>query len=232
MKPPATDPGNATKGRSTPLLESLDADLSRLEDSSSHLRALWLKARKQVEQRDGDLQQAIRRLQDSVQTQGQRIGEGTQERTSASATYRELVARVREIVQVAVPPQSTVLVVSKGDEQLIDLEGREGWHFPRDDRGVYAGYHPAESADAIRGLERACEQGARYLVLPRTGFWWLDYYRELRGYLDARSRRVWADRSCLIYQFDRTSPHEDHKHPERRSGGHNLIARAAHWRWA
>ena len=51
----------------------------------------------------------------------------------------ELAGHVRELVAAAVSPGSTVLVVSKGDGELLKLPDRVGWHFPQDERGVYAG---------------------------------------------------------------------------------------------
>jgi hypothetical protein len=38
--------------------------------------------------------------------------------------------RIREAVRESVPADETVLVMSKGDADLVDLYGREAWHFP------------------------------------------------------------------------------------------------------
>jgi glycosyltransferase involved in cell wall biosynthesis len=50
-------------------------------------------------------------------------------------TYRQLVCRIREVVRTTLPPDARVLVVSKGDDDLLKLDGREGWHFPRVEGG-------------------------------------------------------------------------------------------------
>ncbi len=63
--------------------------------------------------------------------------------------YRRLVEQVREAVARTVPVGASVLVVSRGDRELVDLEGRDGRHFPQDPAGGYLGHHPRDSADAI-----------------------------------------------------------------------------------
>jgi glycosyltransferase involved in cell wall biosynthesis len=113
----------------------------------------------------------------------------------------ELATMVGEAVARCTPAGATVLVVSKGDEDLLRLAGRSAWHFPRDPKGVYAGYHPLDSQAAISHLEELRAAGASYLVLPEPAFWWLRYYVGLRYHLDARYRRVWSDESCMIYRL-------------------------------
>jgi hypothetical protein len=107
--------------------------------------------------------------------------------------------RVRDLVQQFLPEGSTVLVASRGDEALVSIEGRHGWHFPRDEHGVWPGYYPADGAEAIEHLEDLRARGAQYLVLPETAFWWLDHYGELAQFLDRRCDRVLSDESCVIY---------------------------------
>ncbi len=104
--------------------------------------------------------------------------------------YAAMRQGLRDAVAEHVPPGATVLVVSRGDEALLALDGRCGWHFPQTDGGVYAGHHPADSADAIAQLEAMRRRGGEFLAIPETGRWWLDHYAGLRGHLDARYRRV------------------------------------------
>src|SRR5205085_9420201 len=78
-------------------------------------------------------------------------------------TYDVLVERVRDLVARAVPDGSTALVCNRGDDTLLELGDREGWHFPRDDEGEYAGYYPSDSAEAIEQVERQRSLGAEYL---------------------------------------------------------------------
>jgi hypothetical protein len=116
--------------------------------------------------------------------------------------YSELVEEVRAGIRAHVPSGAVVLVASKGDEDLVRLEGYRGWHFPRDEWGSYAGHHPASSVEAIGHLRHLYEQGARYLVFPATAAWWLDHYRELADMLASSHRLVVAQEGvCRIYEL-------------------------------
>ena len=112
----------------------------------------------------------------------------------ATRTYGELVCRIRDLVRETVPAGSTVLVVSKGDDDLLDLGERHAGHFPQLPGGVYAGYYPADAAEAVAQLEAL---GADYLVVPSTSLWWLDHYDDLRSHLKGRCVR--ADTACSIF---------------------------------
>lgn len=113
--------------------------------------------------------------------------------------------RVRRSVS-ALPKASTVLVVSKGDEDLISLPERQGWHFPRTDTGDYAGYHPADSDEAIRHLRALRRKGADYLLIPEPSMWWLDYYEGFREHLN-RYAVVHRDDACLIFSLRARNHH-------------------------
>lgn len=104
----------------------------------------------------------------------------------------------REIVS-AVPEHATVLVVSRGDEELIDLPGREARHFPGDASGRWAGHHPSDGGEAIELLERARADGAEFLAFPAASAWWLDHYVELRRHLDTRYRIVPLQGAAVVY---------------------------------
>ena len=68
--------------------------------------------------------------------------------------YLDLKERIRPVLEATVPPGAIMLVVSRGDDSLVELPEREGWHFPREADGAYAGRHPVDSDEAITGLER------------------------------------------------------------------------------
>jgi glycosyltransferase involved in cell wall biosynthesis len=117
-------------------------------------------------------------------------------------SYRRLVGRIQETVHTTLPPDATVVVVSKGDEELLKLgEGRRGWHFPQNEEEIYAGYYPADSAQAIAHLEELRYKGAQFLLFPGTAFWWLEKYEEFGHHLEGRYRRVWEDETCIIYEL-------------------------------
>jgi hypothetical protein len=110
------------------------------------------------------------------------------------------VARLHGMVRAGVPEGATVAVVSRGDDKLIRLPGRTGWHFPRTEEGVYAGHHPADSQEAVRHLEEVRRRGAEFLLIPCTAFWWLEHYDGLRRHLEDRARLVaFHEDICLLF---------------------------------
>jgi hypothetical protein len=114
--------------------------------------------------------------------------------------YKDLVRRIRSVVE-SLPERSTVAVVSKGDDELLALNGHRGWHFPQDEEGAYAGHHPRNSEVAIAHLEAVRVKGAQFLLVPSTAYWWLDHYGGFREHLDANYRRIWFDDGCVIYEL-------------------------------
>ncbi|MGH9335515.1 MAG: hypothetical protein ACRD21_17395 [Vicinamibacteria bacterium] len=122
------------------------------------------------------------------------------------AEYQRVIAGVREAVAGAVPPGSIVLVVSRGDEELVRFPNHRGWHFPRAADGKYGGYHPQSGQDAISHLEELRSAGAAFLVLPRTAFWWFDYYAEFAEYLQRNARPFVEDpETCLVFALEGAS---------------------------
>jgi len=122
------------------------------------------------------------------------------DRQTPQRLYKNIVPRIQEIVRAALPPEATVIVVSKGDEELLKLDGRRAWHFPQRDDGVYAGYYPASSAEAISHLEMLRSKGADYLLFPSAALWWLDHYVEFKQYLESRYREiVRQEDACLVF---------------------------------
>ena len=80
---------------------------------------------------------------------------------------------------------------------------RRGWHFPRADDGSWAGHHPADSEEAIAQLELLRESGGDYLIVPHTGFWWLEHYEGFRQHLETRYSLVAQDdEACLIFALN------------------------------
>jgi glycosyltransferase involved in cell wall biosynthesis len=120
--------------------------------------------------------------------------------------YQKLVARVREVTAAALPDDATVMVVSNGDDDLLKLGDRKAWHFPQSEDGRYAGYHPANSADAIAQLEKLREKGGDYLIFPGTSSWWLDYYKEFKAHLEKSYALLCADEACSIFSLRASEP--------------------------
>ena len=115
--------------------------------------------------------------------------------------YQALVTRIRDLVCEAVPPQTTLAVISKGDADLVRFEGRRAWHFPQGADETYAGHYPADSAACIAELERQRAQGASVLVIPATASWWLDHYGDFRGYLESRYRAMLVTDDCRLFDL-------------------------------
>jgi GT2 family glycosyltransferase len=119
-----------------------------------------------------------------------------------SDRYTQLVRQVRDRVADATPSNATILVVSRGDEELLRLDGRRTWHFPRAQEGTYAGHYPADSDEAIARLEEQRGAGAEYIVFPAIGAWWLDHYEGLRRHLDGHYKRVLSDsETCILFDL-------------------------------
>jgi glycosyltransferase involved in cell wall biosynthesis len=113
--------------------------------------------------------------------------------------------RLRRLVRETVPADAHVLVVSRGDDELLKLETRTAWHFPRLPDGRYAGHHPASSEAAIAHIDELRAQGADYVVFPATAEWWLEHYAGLRKYLDVYGKRVAARADAgIIYSLQAT----------------------------
>jgi len=121
--------------------------------------------------------------------------------------YQHLVQKIREVAHAVLPPGATVAVVSKGDDELRDLlqlDGRTAWHFPQTEDGEYAGYNPADSAEAVAHLEAVREKGAEFLIFPETARWWLEHYAEFEQHLKGRYRAVLdLEDTCLIFGLGR-----------------------------
>ncbi|HKF82949.1 MAG TPA: hypothetical protein VKB23_08325 [Solirubrobacterales bacterium] len=118
--------------------------------------------------------------------------------------YEELCRHVGAVLRDATPEAAVVAVVSKGDPRLVEIEGREGRHFPSDAEGKYAGYYPRTSEEAISMIEAARRAGVEYLCLPASALWWLDHYQALAAWLGARCRVVAEDpETCVVYDLVR-----------------------------
>lgn len=145
------------------------------------------------------LEEEVRRLQQRLEqaSGGERAGGFTATRRLG---YRRQVELIREEVARSVPPGASVLVVSRGDRALVDLDGCEASHFPQDPSGGYLGHHPRDSADAVARLEALRAAGAEYLVLPASASWWLDHYDGFAQYLNGRCRAT-ALEACSIFSL-------------------------------
>ena len=119
----------------------------------------------------------------------------------AKPDYQELVVRLREAVIAHTPADATVLVVSKGDDTLLEIAGRRVAHFPQAADGGYAGHYPADDAAAIIAIEELRRAGATCLVIPEPSSWWLEHYAALRAHLASHAECVEIPATCRIFHF-------------------------------
>jgi len=120
-----------------------------------------------------------------------------------SAHYRQLIQKIRDVARTTLPADAKVIVISKGDEELLKLHGRRAWHFPQTEDGVYAGFYPADSDAAIDQLEALKARGADFLLVPETGKWWLEHYEGFRKHLERHYREVLSkEAACLIFALN------------------------------
>lgn len=124
-------------------------------------------------------------------------------------SYAQMIRDIRWVVHARLPQAATVIVVSKGDDRLLQLGTCRGLHFPQNAEGVYAGYHPADSREAIAHLEDLRRAGGQFLLFPSTAFWWLGYYRDFQKHLETKYSCICSERSCLIFQLTPTADGPD-----------------------
>ena len=117
--------------------------------------------------------------------------------------YERALAGFKDAVDSVVPSGKTVAVVSRGDDELLELDGRQGHHFPAAQGGSYAGSYPADSASAIRLVEKTRVKGAHFLAFPEPALWWLEHYDGMCAHLEGHYRRMHRTEGCVI--FDLTS---------------------------
>lgn len=128
--------------------------------------------------------------------------------------YRRLVAAIGEAARRAVPAGAKVLVISRGDPDLLEIEGMDARHFPQDTDGSYAGYYPAGSAEAIDHLRALQKGGAGYLVIPGPALWWLEHYAGFAEYLAVVGEEVFRETElCVILRLRRPLPDDGPENP-------------------
>ena len=116
--------------------------------------------------------------------------------------YDQLRQRIRELIGAKLPAGANVVVINKGDEELLKFSGRNGWHFPQSASGLYANLYPADSAEAVAQLESLRSKGANFLVIPQPAFWWLDHYADFKTHLEKNFPLAVRDEAtCLIFNL-------------------------------
>jgi hypothetical protein len=134
------------------------------------------------------------------------LGGLSPEEIARRGDYLAVVNRVRRTVRERLPKEARVLVIGRGDEDLVQLSGRRAAHFPQDAAGDFAGEYPGTGGEAVDQLRDLVGQGWDHLVIPSTSFWWLDSYPEFRIHLLREWHAVHRDENCLIFVHDPGRP--------------------------
>ena len=180
-------------------------ELDQLRGELDERRAHLAKAEQALAERDEQIAQLSARIQvlEAQVSAASETGDRLQQALTAeqearlarqdskAAAYRDLLQGIAAAVEEVIPAGATVLVVSKGDDRLLELNDRRALHFPQTPNGTYLGHHPADSQAATEHIEALRAKGAQYLVLPATSLWWLDHYTEFTSHLETIHQRVW-----------------------------------------
>ncbi|MDQ3090159.1 MAG: glycosyltransferase [Actinomycetota bacterium] len=132
---------------------------------------------------DGELRSALERLEHYKRDNAKQAGRIRALEEAARPPEDEQVAGFRALVDAHLPAGATALVVTKGDQSLLEVGHRQAWHFPRRPDGRWLGHHPRSDEEAIRMLEELRGAGAEYLCLPPKEQWWLGHYDGWRKYM-------------------------------------------------
>jgi GT2 family glycosyltransferase len=170
----------------SPLLASIE----RGDGHEAELEPLLRRYGRRVE----DLQRELTRLSAELAARGAEV-------EPARIDYEDEVAAVREQVERSVPAGASVLLVSRGDSEMLRLGDREASHFPAGPDGRYLGHHPSDDQEAIELLEAARRAGADHLVVPATESWWLRHYVGFAAHLAEHSRAE-VHEPCTIYRLE------------------------------
>src|SRR5262249_44305580 len=147
----------------------LIAELQDLAGREQRLRSVLLAGDQSRRHKEDELHRAITEFKETLATIQKDVAElrsypGAVGRAlSKQLAYHRRVEHVREVVNLKLPLAVRVLVISRGDDDLLDLNGRQATHFLQDPRGGYAGHHPADSAEAIGAMEAQRAIGALFL---------------------------------------------------------------------
>ena len=133
-----------------------------------------------------------------MEVQSSQLG-GIRDKLPNAEPGQTLVERIRELVPFVLPPVARIAVITDGKNGLLHLQGRATWPLPKDKDGIYTGPYPENDGEAIAQVERARSEGAQFLLIPRTAFWWLDYYEGFRRHLAGSYRVAFRDeQTCMI----------------------------------
>jgi glycosyltransferase involved in cell wall biosynthesis len=206
-------------------LEKLSARFQLVSGREQELRAMLLDAHEQLLRRDEAIQAALARDIDAVQANGAYAGPTIQgpiaasfvedpdapaqtvppehprslPKETADQEYRGILHALRSLVRDHVPAEATLAVLSDGDVDMLGLEGRRAWHFPRNESGEFYDDFPDDAAATIHHLEELRESGADFFVVPLSGEWFVDRHPEFRLHLESQYAVAARNQGGAVY---------------------------------
>lgn len=131
-----------------------------------------------------------------------RIGQQTKAGEKSQVSETPLSARICTYLEALLPPKAHVAIVTKGDPELLATNRINAVHFPMQEDGLWAGYHPVDSAACIAHLDELRAAGVRWFVVPRPFFWWIDNYADFFAQLATEHRLVARQNQlCVVYEL-------------------------------
>jgi glycosyltransferase involved in cell wall biosynthesis len=110
-----------------------------------------------------------------------------------------VLARAKYHIERLVPVGETLILIDDEKADIAMLRGRSIRPFLEKD-GQYWG-PPEDSEAAVREVERMRAEGAKFVILAWTSFWWLETYPAFFGYLRDAYRLAYEDRSFLAFDL-------------------------------
>lgn len=132
------------------------------------------------------------------------IDPAVHELRSGAPSPEQLQARriqfARRDIERIVPAGGRLILVDQDELGLgVMREGRQSIPFMERD-GEYWG-PPGDDAEAIAEVERLLDSGARFIVFAWPAFWWLEFYRGFRDYLEARYAQLIDNDRLVVFDL-------------------------------
>jgi SAM-dependent methyltransferase len=120
-----------------------------------------------------------------------------------SGSRAELLRSIQEAVRFALPYWASVVVINRGDPDVLGVLDRERHgrsEFPQGDHRP--GDAPRDAGRLIDELERLRDEGWDYILVPATAFEWLDERPEFGQYLETEYRSVLDEPACVLFRLE------------------------------
>jgi glycosyltransferase involved in cell wall biosynthesis len=114
-------------------------------------------------------------------------------------TWNERLAIVQQEVSGSIPAGERIIVADENSWDYALFSGYDVVPYPEHD-GEFWG-SPSDDQSAIQEVERQRLLNAHYFVIGWPAFWWLDYYIELREYLQSRYRCILSNSRIVVYDL-------------------------------